>query len=53
MIGGSDTGQTAEADAGMARAAREAGAIGLSIYAWSTTPPSAWPSVTGYAGQGC
>lgn len=53
VVGGYDVAQTAEDYAGMARAAAEEGAIGVSIWDWPTTPAAAWPSVTGYDGQGC
>jgi hypothetical protein len=53
VVGGYDAEQTAEDYAGMARAAADAGAIGVSIYDWPTTPSAAWPSVTGYAGHRC
>jgi hypothetical protein len=53
VVGGYDTGQTAEAYAGMARAASEAGAIGVSVYDWTTTPSSAWAPLRGYGADGC
>ena len=53
VIGGYDTGQTAENYAGMSRAATEAGAIGVSVYDWPTTPPSAWAPLRGYDSPGC
>ncbi|NYJ06577.1 hypothetical protein [Petropleomorpha daqingensis] len=53
VVGGYDVGQTAEDYAGMARAASEAGAIGVSIYDWPTTPSSAWAPLQDYAASGC
>ena len=53
VIGGYDTGQTAESSAAMARAAGEAGAIGVSIYDWPTTPFPAWAPLEGYDSPGC
>jgi hypothetical protein len=53
VIGGYDTGQTAESSAAMARAAGEAGAIGVSIYDWPTTPSQAWAPLEGYDSPGC
>jgi hypothetical protein len=43
VVGGYDAEQTAEDYAGMARAAADAGAIGVSIYDWPTTPPRRGP----------
>jgi hypothetical protein len=53
VIGGYDAGQTAENYAGMSRAATQAGAIGVSIYDWPTTPSSAWAPLRGYDSPGC
>jgi hypothetical protein len=53
VIGGYDAGQTAEDYAGMARAAGEAGALGVSVYDWPTTPSTAWAPLKGYDGTGC
>jgi uncharacterized lipoprotein YddW (UPF0748 family) len=53
VVGGYDTGQTAEDYAAMARAAGEAGAIGVSVYDWPTTPSSAWAPLEGYDSPGC
>jgi hypothetical protein len=53
VVGGYDVTETAEDYVGMARAAAEAGAIGVSIYDWPTTPPSAWAPMQGYAVPRC
>ncbi|MGY1619235.1 hypothetical protein ACI797_21045 [Geodermatophilus sp. SYSU D00691] len=53
VVGGYDVQETAEDYAAMVRAAAEQGAVGVSIYDWPTTPPSAWPAVSGYAAAGC
>jgi hypothetical protein len=53
VIGGYDERETAEDYRAMARAATEQQAIGVSIWDWPTTPPSAWPAVRGYAVPGC
>jgi hypothetical protein len=53
VVGGYDTGQTAEAYAGMARAAGDVAAIGVSIYDWTTTPSAAWAPLRGYRADGC
>ena len=53
LVGGYDVEQTAEGYAGMVRAAAEQQAIGVSVWDWPSTPASAWPSVSGYAGRGC
>jgi hypothetical protein len=53
VIGGYDTGQTADDYAAMARAAAGAGAIGVSVYDWPTTPSSAWAPLEGYHAAGC
>jgi hypothetical protein len=37
----------------MVQAATEQGAIGISVWDWPTTPPSAWPVVQGYDVTGC
>ena len=48
VIGGYDFHETAEDYAAMARAAIEQQAIGVSVWDWPTTPPSAWPALRGY-----
>ncbi|TFV89925.1 hypothetical protein [Blastococcus sp. CT_GayMR16] len=53
VIGGYDVQETAEDYAAMARAATERQAIGVSIWDWPTTPPSAWPALRGYDVAGC
>jgi hypothetical protein len=53
VIGGYDLLETAEDYAAMARAATEHQAIGVSIWDWPTTPPSAWPVLEGYDVAGC
>jgi hypothetical protein len=52
VIGGYDLQETAEDYAAMVRAATEQRAIGVSIWDWPTTPPSAWPAVEGYDIEG-
>jgi hypothetical protein len=51
-IGGFGTTETATDYAGMARAARDRGAVGVSIFDWTTTPSAAWPAVRGYDVRG-
>ena len=53
VIGGYDLQETADDYAAMVRAATEQQAIGVSIWDWPTTPPSAWPAVEGYDVAGC
>ena len=53
VIGGYDVQETAEDYAAMAQAATEERAVGISIWDWPTTPPSAWPAVRGYDIAGC
>jgi hypothetical protein len=53
VIGGYDVQETAEDYAAMVRAATEQRAIGISVWDWPTTPPSAWPSLRGYDVAGC
>ncbi|MGK5110981.1 MULTISPECIES: hypothetical protein [unclassified Geodermatophilus] len=52
-IGGFGATETAADYAGMARAAREQGAIGVSVFDWTTTPAGAWPELRGYDVRGC
>jgi hypothetical protein len=53
VIGGYDLEETAEDYAAMVRAATEQQAIGVSIWDWPTTPPTAWPAIAGYDVAGC
>lgn len=53
VIGGYDLQETADDYAAMARAASEQQAIGVSVWDWPTTPPSAWPALEGYDVAGC
>ena len=53
VIGGYDLRETADDYAAMARAASDGHAIGVSVWDWPTTPPSAWPPLRGYRGAGC
>jgi len=53
VIGGYVLRETAEDYRAMVRAAGEQHAIGVSIWDWPTTPPSAWPAVRGYDVTGC
>jgi hypothetical protein len=53
VAGGYDVETTAEDYAAMVRAATEQRAVGVSIWDWPTTPPSAWPAVEGYDVAGC
>ena len=52
-IGGFGTTETAADYAGMAKAAADRAAIGVSIFDWTTTPAAAWPAVRGYDVRGC
>ncbi|TFV92826.1 hypothetical protein E4P40_01475 [Blastococcus sp. CT_GayMR20] len=53
VIGGYDAQETSDDYSAMARAATEQQAIGVSIWDWPTTPPSAWPAVEDYDVSGC
>ena len=53
VVGGYDAEETADDYAAMVRAATEQRAVGVSIWDWPTTPPSAWPAVRGYDVAGC
>jgi hypothetical protein len=53
VIGGYDLAETVDDFAAMARAATEQQAIGVSVWDWPTTPPSAWPPLRGYDVAGC
>ena len=53
VIGGYDLQETAADFAAMARAATEQQAIGVSVWDWPTTPPSAWPAMQGYDVADC
>ncbi|WP_236834267.1 hypothetical protein [Blastococcus sp. KM273129] len=39
--------------AAMARAAADQGAVGVSVFDWTTTPPASWPPLRDYAVRGC
>ncbi len=52
-IGGYDVTATPDEYAEMARAARDEGAIGVSVYDWPTTPVAAWRSLRDYDGPRC
>jgi hypothetical protein len=52
-IGGYGATETAADYAAMAQAARDEGAVGVSIFDWTTTPADAWPPIRGYAVRGC
>ncbi len=51
-IGGFGTTETAADYSGMARAAAEVGAVGVSVFDWTTTPPGSWPPLRGYDVRG-
>jgi hypothetical protein len=53
VIGGYDVEATPEDYAAMVRAATEQQAIGVSVWDWPTTPPTAWPALEGYDVAGC
>ena len=53
VIGGYDLEETPEDYAAMVRAATEQQAIGVSVWDWPTTPPTAWPALEGYDVPGC
>jgi hypothetical protein len=53
VIGGYDLQETEEDYAAMVRAATRLHAIGVSVWDWPTTPPSAWPALQGYDAAGC
>ena len=53
VIGGYDADETVEDYAAMVRAATEQRAVGVSVWDWPTTPPSAWPALEGYDVAGC
>jgi hypothetical protein len=53
VIGGYDAQETADDYSAMARAATEQQAVGVSIWDWPTTPPTAWPALQGYDVGGC
>jgi hypothetical protein len=53
VIGGYDLQETADDYAAMARAASEQRAIGVSVWDWPTTPPSAWSPLQGYGAADC
>ena len=51
-IGGFGTTETATDYTGMARAAAETGAVGVSVFDWTTTPAGSWPPLRGYDVRG-
>lgn len=53
VIGGFGADLPASDYAAMARAAAEQGAVGVSIFDWTTTPAVSWPPVRDYAVRGC
>ncbi|NYJ06585.1 hypothetical protein [Petropleomorpha daqingensis] len=53
VIGGYGTAITAAEYQQMARAATDQGAVGVSIFDWTTTPAASWPAVRGYDVRGC
>jgi hypothetical protein len=53
VIGGYDLQEAADDFAAMVRAATQQQAIGVSIWDWPTTPPSAWPALEDYDVAGC
>ncbi len=53
MIGGYGTTETATDYAAMARAAADNGAVGVSVFDWTTTPAPAWASLRDYDVRGC
>ena len=53
VIGGCDAETAAEDYEAMVRAGTEQQAIGVSIWDWPTTPPTAWPAMDGYDVAGC
>jgi hypothetical protein len=53
VVGGYDLEETAGDFEAMVRAATEQQAIGVSVWDWPTTPPSAWPPLEGYEVAGC
>ena len=52
-IGGYDLQETEADYAAVVRAATWLHAIGVSVWDWPTTPPSAWPPLQGYDVAGC
>ncbi len=53
VIGGFGTAVSSAAYSAMATGARDRGAIGVSIFDWTTTPAASWPAVRGYDTRGC
>jgi uncharacterized protein with LGFP repeats len=53
VIGGYGTAVSSAAYSAMATGARERGAIGVSIFDWTTTPSASWAAVRGYNTRGC
>ena len=53
VIGGYGLQVSAAAYSAMATAARDRGAVGVSIFDWTTTPAASWPPIRGYNTRGC
>ncbi|SEO83630.1 LGFP repeat-containing protein [Trujillonella endophytica] len=53
VIGGFGVDLPAADYAAMARAAADQGAIGVSVFDWTTTPAASWPPLRDYAVRGC
>ena len=53
VVGGFGTTETAQDYAAMVQAATAQGAVGVSIFDWTTTPAAVWPVVRGYDVRGC
>jgi LGFP repeat len=51
-IGGFGTTETTADYAGMARAATDRGAVGVSVFDWTTTPSPIWSAIRGYDVRG-
>ncbi|WP_158579920.1 LGFP repeat-containing protein [Geodermatophilus marinus] len=53
VIGGYGSTVSAADHQQMARAAADLGAIGVSVFDWTTTPAASWPPLRGYDVRGC
>jgi hypothetical protein len=53
VVGGYGVEVPTAAYAAMARAARDRGAIGVSVFDWETTPGPSWVPLAGYPTRGC
>jgi hypothetical protein len=53
VIGGFGADLPASDYAAMARAAADRGAVGVSVFDWTTTPAPSWPPLRDYAVRGC